>query len=250
MSRSRKTTWDQSPIGGSGRATLFRAMAATSFLLVVMLTNPVAAWDLVAIDVLLQPDQTMLEAAQGWNARLREQTPEGFALDAAHSPHITLLQTYVAENELAAVLVAVQRSAAEIYVAELRMEAVGLYHILMGEVCLAVIVIEPTAALLDVQKAMIEALAPYRRRGGCQAAFVPDPTGMPFDPFLFEYVDSFVPKQSGENFNPHVSTGVGPLAWLAAREAEPFARFSFGAAGIAVYRLGNFGSAAVQLAEF
>jgi hypothetical protein len=229
---------------------VIRSIAAL-FLLAAALAGPAATTDrLVAIDVLLEPDQTMLAAAEAWNTRLREQTPEGFALDDTHRPHVTLLQTYVVEEELDAVLAALEQAASELDVAALSMEAVGLYHIPSGEIGLAGIVIEPTLELLDVQDAVIAALAPFRRSGGDQAAFVPDPTGTPFDPFLFSYVETFVPKQSGENFNPHVSTGVGPLAWLEAREAEPFDPFTFGATGIAVYRLGNFGTAAEKLAGF
>ena len=52
--------------------------------------------------------------------------------------------------------------------------------------------------------------------------FAPNSTGRQFEPFLFEYVDTFVPKQSGEHINPNVSAGGGPLTWLLAREAEPF----------------------------
>ncbi|MFM9101715.1 MAG: hypothetical protein ACKOPS_10410 [Cyanobium sp.] len=48
-----------------------------------------------AIDVLLEPDATMLAHAEAANARLLEVFPQGFALDEAHRPHITLLQCFV-----------------------------------------------------------------------------------------------------------------------------------------------------------
>jgi len=76
---------------------------------------------------------------------------------------------------------------------------------------------------------------------------VPDPTGAPFDPFLFTYVDAFVQKQAGKNYNPHVSTGTGPLEWVEAREREPFEEFEFGVDKLTVYKLGNFGTAAEPL---
>jgi hypothetical protein len=47
---------------------------------------------LTAIDILILPDDTMLEHAKAWNARLLKSVPNGFALDAQHTPHITLLQ--------------------------------------------------------------------------------------------------------------------------------------------------------------
>jgi hypothetical protein len=68
---------------------------------------------LVAIDVLLEPDRWMLEAAEQWNKRLREQIPEGLALDETHRPHITLLQQYGGEKDLDAVVAAVKSLATQ-----------------------------------------------------------------------------------------------------------------------------------------
>ena len=50
---------------------------------------------LMAINVLLDPDAATVEKARAVNARLRESYPDGFALDANHAPHITLLQRFV-----------------------------------------------------------------------------------------------------------------------------------------------------------
>ena len=55
---------------------------------------------------------------------------------------------------------------------------------------------------------------------------------------------------SGENFNPHVSTGVAPNEYLDEMLAEPFKTFTFSPAGAAVYQLGPFGTAAKKLTEW
>ena len=55
---------------------------------------------LIAINVLLNPDAATFEKAQATNARLRENYPDGFALDANHAPHITLLQRFVRTADL------------------------------------------------------------------------------------------------------------------------------------------------------
>ncbi|HEV2897277.1 MAG TPA: hypothetical protein VGX71_05430 [Pseudaminobacter sp.] len=206
--------------------------------------------DLVAIDILIEPDDAMIAAAQDWNARLREQMPEGFKLDATHTPHITVLQTYVAADELDKVLAAVGAAVPSFNIGGLQLEATGLYHVPAGKIGLQGIVVAPSPELLAVQEAVVAAVVPFRRSGGGQDAFVPDPTGTKFDPALFEYVENFIPKHSGPNYNPHVTTGVGPIAWVVARETEPFEHFRFGAKGIAVYHLGNFGTAAKRLAGF
>jgi hypothetical protein len=57
--------------------------------------NPVTA-----IDIALEPDATMIQHAEAANARLRKVFPEGYALDATHRPHITMLQRFVRTSDL------------------------------------------------------------------------------------------------------------------------------------------------------
>jgi len=226
-------------------------LLALGVLLVALGTQAFAATKdrLVAIDVLLEPDQRMLAAAEQWNKRLREQMPEGFALDETHRPHITLLQQYVAEKDLDVVVAKAKSIAASANLANMKLTANGLYHIPSGKIGLQGITIKPSEEILALQAKVIEAMAPFRKSGGGQAAFVPDPTGTPFDPNLFKYVESFVEKQAGKNFNPHVTTGTAPLEWVKQREEEPFRSFEFGVDKLAVYQLGNFGTAAKRLGE-
>ena len=212
------------------------------------LACPAYAQDkLVAIDVLLEPDKKMLVVAEEWNKRLREQMPDGFSLDETHRPHITLLQQYVAEKDLDASVAAIKSLAASADLSKLKLTANGLYHIPSGKIGLQGITIKPSDDILALQVRVIQAMAPFRKSGGDQAAFVPDPTGTPFDPFLFKYVDSFPEKSAGMSFNPHVTTGTAPIEWVEAREKEPFEPFEFGVEKLAVYKLGNFGTAAQQL---
>ena len=55
---------------------------------------------------------------------------------------------------------------------------------------------------------------------------------------------------AGEHFNPHVSTGNAPIAYLDRMIAEPFKSFTFSPAGAAVYQLGPFGTAAKKLIQW
>jgi 2'-5' RNA ligase len=205
------------------------------------------ATPLIAIDVLLQPDARMLKEAAKWNALMREQSPEGFELDELHAPHITLLQRFIAKTDLASVLAAVERAQSTFDIAKMKITATGLYHIPSGKIGLAGIVIEPSRELLALQDAVTEAVNPFARSGGDESAFVPDATGAPFDPLLFKYVDTFVPSQTGQKYNPHVTVGIAPLGWLEDLEKQPFSSFTFGSHGIAVYQLGNFGTASKRL---
>ena len=67
---------------------------------------------------------------------------------------------------------------------------------------------------------------------------------------VIDYVSSFVLKQIGEHYDPHVSTEVAPKDYLDKMVAEPFEAFTFSPAGSAVYQMGPYGTAAKKLKEW
>jgi hypothetical protein len=82
------------------------------------------------------------------------------------------------------------------------------------------------------------------RNSASQPLYFADPV---IDPLLIDYVSTFVPKSTGEHFSPHVTTGIAPRDDLDRMLAESFESFTFSPAGAAVYRLGQFGTAAKKL---
>ena len=78
-----------------------------------------------AVNVLIEPDEATRARARELNARLRRTMPEGFALDATHVPHITVLQRYVRTPELEQVLDAVGALVAGAHLAALTLHAAG-----------------------------------------------------------------------------------------------------------------------------
>jgi len=208
---------------------------------------PVGQTPVTAIDILLQPDATMLRHAEANNARLLKVFPKGFALDATHRPHITILQRYVRTADLDKVYAAVGKVLASKKVAGWKLEAFKYYYIPSKEIGLAGIVAKPTPELLKLQQEVIAAVTPFTVDTGTSAAFVTTPEDPVIDPFLIEYVSTFVPKASGEHFNPHVTTGVALREYLDQMLAEPFEPFTFSPAGAAIYQLGQFGTAAKKL---
>jgi hypothetical protein len=46
---------------------------------------------ITAVDVVLEPDATMIENAKAANAGLLKNFPKGYALDNEHTPHISVL---------------------------------------------------------------------------------------------------------------------------------------------------------------
>jgi len=205
---------------------------------------------ITAIDILLEPDATMLGRAQANNARLLKVFPKGFALDEAHRPHITLIQRFVRTENLNQVYAAAERVLVDANVTRMQLEAFKYYYVPGTGSGLAGIVARPTPALLRVQQELIAAVAPFTVETGPIDAFTA-PHGDPAtDAFLIKYVSTFVPQQTGERFSPHVSTGVAPRDYLDKMLAEPFDPFTFSPAGAAVYQLGPFGTAAKKLKEW
>ncbi|HTQ96716.1 MAG TPA: HAD family hydrolase, partial [Candidatus Acidoferrum sp.] len=58
------------------------------------------------------------------------------------------------------------------------------------------------------------------------------------------------PKSSGEHYFPHVTLGVAHEEFVKQLKAAPFDAFTFGARGVAIYQLGNFGTASKKLWEY
>ena len=195
-----------------------------------------------AIDILLEPDATMLQHAEAANARLLKVYPKGFALDALHKPHITLLQRYVRTADLDKVYAATGDVLTSGKVTDWKLKAFKYYYIPNKDIGLGGIVVEPTADLLKLQQELIDAVAPYTVNTGTAAAFATMPGNSDIQPFLIDYVAAFVPKYSGEHFNPHVTIGVATQDYLKGMLAEPFAEFTFSPAGAAVYQLGSYGT--------
>ena len=203
-----------------------------------------------AIDILLEPDATMLQHSADNNARLLKVFPQGFALDATHRPHITMIQRFVRTADLDQVYAAADQVLARANVTAMKLEAFKYYYIPSKNIGLAGIVAKPTPGLLKLQADLIAAVAPYTVETGDSFAFVTTADDPIIDPALIGYVSTFVPKASGEHFNPHVTTGVALREYLDQMLAEPFAPFTFSPAGASVYQLGQFGTAAKKLKDF
>ena len=80
-----------------------------------------------AIDIALEPDATMMGHAQADNARLLKSFPKGFALDATHHPHITMLQCFVRTADLEKVYSAEEKVFAAANVNAMKLDAFKFY---------------------------------------------------------------------------------------------------------------------------
>jgi hypothetical protein len=211
---------------------------------------PAAQSGITAIDVLLLPDATMLEHAAANNARLLGVFPKGFALDAVHHPHITMLQAFVRTVDLDQFYAAEEKVLAAANVNAMKLEAFKYYYAPAGATGVAGICAKPTPAILKLQADIIAAAGPFMVQAGPIGAFTAPHEDPAIDAGIIQYVSAFVSKMAGESFNPHVTTGVAPREYLDKMLAEPFESFTFSPAGAAIYQLGPFGTAAKKVKEW
>jgi hypothetical protein len=200
-----------------------------------------------AIDILLEPDATMIKKAVAANERLLKVFPKGFALGKTHQPHISCLQRFVKTADLAKVDEAVGKVLAEEKPTAWKLKAYKYYYIPWKDIGLAGIVIEPTDDLIRYQQKLIDAVAPFTEKTGTAAAFVTTKEEPDINQPTIDYVTNFVPNGTGKKFNPHVTIGLAPQDFLKKILDEKFESFTFSPVGASVYHLGNFGTARKKL---
>jgi len=205
---------------------------------------------LIAINVLLLPDAATAEKTLSTNARLLKNYPAGFALDANHAPHITLVQQFVKRADLAAVANVVAAALSNEQPVQWQSMATGFYDMAYKNLGLVGIVIEPTAGLQRLQQTIIAAVAPFAVDKGTAEAFAPRADGESITQATVDYANNFVGSSSGINYHPHLTCGIGNRDFVDALKAEPFEPISCEPIGVSIYQIGDYGTAQIKLHDF
>jgi hypothetical protein len=207
---------------------------------------------ITAVDIVLEPDATMIQHAQAANAGLLKNFPKGYALGDEHAPHISVMGGYVYTASLDKIFAAASKVLAGEKVTNWKLKAIKYYYIPLKEIGLGGIVIEPTADLIRLQKELIGATAAFMAPAGAgtAAAFVTTPEEPKINQPTIDAVATYLAGHTGENYSPHVTIGVGTVEYLDALLAVPFPTFTFSVVGVSTYKFGNFGTAAKQLHSF
>ena len=161
-----------------------------------------------------------------------------------------MIQRFVRTADLDQVYAAVEKVLVLANVNAIKLEAFKYYYAPTGPVGVAGICAKPTPELLKLQADLIAAVAPYTVETGPVEAFTAPMDDAADNAAFIQYVSTYVPKMSGEHFNPHVSIGVAPKDYLDKMLTEPFEPFTFSPAGAAVFQLGPYGTAAKKLMEW
>jgi hypothetical protein len=204
---------------------------------------------LTAVDIMIQPDVTAIARARAVNARMPLSIPAGITLDDTHLPHITMLQRYLVTAHLDDAYAAIAGVLADTDAAALSYHVPGITYSEHwgppGEAA-AVLGVHPNQPVLDLQAALLAAIAPFTGTGGTDAAFVTD-AGQQISQTTKDWVETYNPDQVGANYTAHLTVGLDTVDHLKAMQAEPFDEFDVRPVGLAVYQLGNNGTARARL---
>jgi hypothetical protein len=207
---------------------------------------------ITAVDIVLEPDATMIQHAQAANAGLLKNFPKGYALGDEHAPHISVMGGYVYTANLDKIYAAAAKVLASEAVTSWKLKAFKYYYIPLKQVGLGGIVVEPTVDLIRLQKELIDATAAFMAPAGSgtAAAFVTTPDEPEINQPTIDAVATYLGGHTGEHYFPHVTIGVGTVEYLDSLLAAPFPTFTFSVVGVSAYQFGNFGTAAKQLHSF
>ena len=178
---------------------------------------------LLALDVAVLLPAPVAARAMALSGALSAEASKGLRLDAAHLPHVTLTQQFVAIDELDRVwqhidvLLRAQ--------APLRVHATGAERS-RDTVWIA---IERSPELFSLHRRLMEALHPFERAGGTVAAFA----GGDARHHDVAWVEGYRSNSSADAFAPHITLGH-------AAEAPLVESFDFDATTVAACHLGRF----------
>jgi hypothetical protein len=226
------------------------ALAALAILVAGTVSMAHAAQDasaVTAINVLVLPDKPTQTRAQQLNARLRQEQPRSFALDATHVPHIALLHEFVRTQDLPKVYGDVGRVLSRHPLVGHELTVKGLEPTPWNGTQMWNIAVEKSPDLAAAQEQLIEALRPYALDTGGADAFIAtgDPKGINNE--TIEYVRTYREKQTGNGFKPHITIGLGDESSGDKLKAQLSASETFKVTSVAVYQLGNDGTARKEL---
>jgi hypothetical protein len=207
---------------------------------------------ITAVDIVLEPDATMIQHAQAANAGLLKNFPKGYTLGDEHAPHISVIGGYFHTENLDGIFAAATQVLAGEKVMSWKLKAFKYYYIPLKQIGLGGILVEPTPDLIRLQDELFEAIGKFMAPGsaGTAAAFKTTPQDPDINQPTIDAVATYFSQHRGEHYSPHVTIGVGTTAYLDALVAAPFPTFTFSAVGMSAYQFGNFGTAAKQLHSF
>jgi hypothetical protein len=184
---------------------------------------------ITAVDIVLEPDATMIQNAQAANAGLLKNFPKGFTLGDEHAPHMSVIGGYFHTANLDDVFAGASKVLASEKVMSWKLTAFKYYYMPMKEIGLGGILVQPTPDLIRLQGELFEAIGRFMAPGssGTAAAFKTTAQDPEINQGTIDAVANYFATHRGEHYSPHVTIGVGTTAYLDARWRRRFPRLRF-----------------------
>jgi hypothetical protein len=215
-------------------------------------TSTAAQSPVTAVDIVLEPDATMILNAKVANAGLLRNFPDGFALGNEHAPHMSVMGGYINTADLDKLYTAAAKVLTSEKVTSWKLTAFKYYYMPLKQIGLGGILVQPTPDLVRLQEELIDATAAFMAPAGSgtAAAFATTPQDPDINQATLDAVATYLAGHTGEHYAPHVTIGVGTADYLNGLVTARFPKFTFFPAGAAIYQFGNFGTAAKCLRSF
>jgi 2'-5' RNA ligase len=178
---------------------------------------------LIALDVAILPPPLISMQAIALSASLPESESKGLRLGPELLPHLTLTQQFVAVAALDAALDQVEAVLVDHRALRLTITGAGRGQ---NSIWMA---IEPAQSLIALHRQLMDALQPFEREDGTQAAFV----GQDARPGDVAWVSGYRSTSAHASFTPHIT--LGHASTLPAVEPRVFT-----ATTVAACQLGRF----------
>jgi len=220
---------------------------------------------MIAINILLLPEPKAAERAQAVNARLRAEVPglelddrahakrPGFALDTTHVPHVSLMHLVVRASDVESLSTALRKAVSAAELSKIDLRAAGYDSGPWNGGMMVSIHIERSPELVALQSAVLRAAAPFAHSDSVDEGMFETEGGSPQDSAVnaetIDYVRTFSEKRTGEHFSPHITVGLAAAGAAQRLRSEPFQAQSYRIESLAIYQLGNDGTARRELTK-
>jgi hypothetical protein len=201
----------------------------------------------LAINILIEPDASTQAEARALNSALRARFPQGFALDESHTPHLSLVHRFVHTKDLNRLSAAVSEVLVRSQPFPWTLTESGLAASPWGNDVMVSINVRKTPELARLQSDLVKASEPFSAPSGDARAFFATPDSPQIKPQTIDYVKRFTSEKVGDNFSPHVTAGLASAQLARELQSEGFADKELVASRVAIYQLGNDGTARRRL---
>jgi hypothetical protein len=179
-------------------------------------TSSAGQHPITAVDIVLEPDATMIQQAQAANAGLLKNFPKGYSLGDEHAPHMSVIGGYFHTENLEELFAGASKVLASEKVMSWKLKAFKYYYIPLKEIGLGGILVEPTADLIRLQDELFDAIGKFfaPASSGTAAAFKTTAQDPEINQATIDAVANYFAAHRGEHYSPHVTIGVGTIDYL------------------------------------